>query len=481
MSFLYPHYFWLLLLPLAFFATQGFFLRRAAAFGYLLTFLFLVFALVRPVLPAQAVESDAILSDVIIAVDLSYSMQATDVQPSRLGFAKERLHELVMSEQKSRFGVLGFTTNAIVLSPLTSDSELLLHLFASLDEKLIITKGSSIMSALQLARKMSNSKMPSVLLLTDGADESDYEAEAAFAKENALRVNILMIASDFGTTLRLANGELLKDELDNLVTTRANEAVAHIAQVSGGVYSRDFGTIQSALEAQRENDFTTKSINVQYVELFYYFVFLALLSFLLSVTTLKRYLIAFVLLFGLQLQGGVLNYFEDANRVAFKEANAYYKVGEYEKALSAYGRVKSDSPAFKSLVFYNKANTLVRLGEFEKARESYLKSLTLLYSKEADENLEYIKEAKKSKEMQTGQQKTDKKSSIAKEQENTTKQKEGGSSNMKVSASAGSGENKNEKKSAQENIFNMSQGKAKLSSKQYELINKRQIDEKKPY
>ncbi|DAB30041.1 MAG TPA: VWA domain-containing protein [Sulfurimonas sp. UBA12504] len=481
MSFLYPQYFWLLLLPLAFFATQGFFLRRVAAFGYLLTFFFLVIALARPVLPAQSVQSDAILSDVIIAVDLSYSMQATDVEPSRLGFAKERLHELVKSEQKSRFGVLGFTTNAIVLSPLTSDSELLLHLFASLDEKLIITKGSSIMSALELARKMSHSKMPCVLLLTDGADESDYEAEAAFAKENALRVNILMIASDFGTTLRLANGELLKDELDNLVTTRANEAVAHIAQESGGVYSRDFDTIQSALEAQREEDFTTKSMSVVYVELFYYFVFLGLLSFLLSVTTLKRYLIAFVLLFGLQLQGSILNYFEDADRVAFKEANTYYKAGEYEKALSAYGRVKSDNPAFKGRVFYNKANTLVRLGEFEKARESYLKSLTLFYTKEADENLEYIKEAKESKEMQSGQQKTDKKSSIAKEQENSAKQKEGGSSNMKVSASAGSGESKNEKKSAQENIFNMSQGKAKLSSKQYELINKRQIDEKKPY
>ncbi|MDD2790056.1 MAG: VWA domain-containing protein [Sulfurimonas sp.] len=481
MSFLYPEYFWLLLLLLLPLVGKNLRELRLSAFGYILSFIFIVLALTRPVLPMQPTISDTILSDVIVAVDLSYSMQATDIQPSRLGFAKERLEELVKSQQKSRFGVLGFTTNAIVLSPLTSDSELLLQLFASLDEKLILTKGSSIMPALELARKMSNSASPSVLLLSDGADESDYSVEAAFAKENNLHVNILMIASDFGATLRLEDGELLKDEQGNIVVSRANDAIALIAQESGGVYSRDFGVIQKALEAQKQKDFKNKSTVVSYVELFYYFVSVALLLFLVAITTLKRYVAAFLLLFGIHLQAGIFDYFEDANRAAFYEANSYYKAGEYEKALQSYERVKSNKAEFKALVFYNKANTLVRLKEFDKAKENYLKSLTLGYSKEADENLAYIKDAKKSKEMQSGQQKTEKKSSLAKEQESSAKQKEGGSSNMKVSASAGSGESKEEKKSVQENIFNTSQGKAKLSSKQYELINKRQIDEKKPY
>lgn len=483
MSFLAPEYFWLLLFLLPVFIKKDFKSIRLVVFGYMLAFIFLVLAMTRPVLPSQPIISDEVLSDVIVAVDLSYSMQATDISPSRLGFAKKRLEELVKTQTKSRFGVLGFTTNAIVLSPLTSDSELLLHLFNSLDEKLIITKGSSVMPALQLARRMSNSKNPSVLLLSDGADESDYAAEAAFARENKLVVNILMIATDFGSTLTLQNGELLKDELGDLVVSRANSKIALIAKESGGVYSRDFGEIADALESQKNRDFKSKSTIVSNSELFYYFVVLALITFLVSVTTLKRYVLTFLLLFGVHLQAGILDYFEDENRARFKEANAYYKAGEYEKALGKYESVKSSSAEFKALVFYNQANTLVRLKEFAKAREGYLKSLTLVYSKEADENMYYIKDVKEQEQMSTGQQKTDNKSAIAKKKDSSQKNKtkEGASSNMKVSASAGSGESESGKKTSSQNILNLNEGKAKLSSKQYELINKRQIDEKKPY
>lgn len=483
MSFLAPEYFWLLLFLLPVFIQKNFGTLRITAFGYMFTFLFIVLALARPVFPLQPIVKEEVLSDVVVAVDLSYSMQAKDVAPNRLGFAKECLEKLVKTQTKSRFGVLGFTTNAIVLSPLTSDSELLLHLFGALDEKLIITKGSAVMPALELAGRISGSKTPTLLLLSDGGDEESYAQEAAFAKERGLVVNILMIATDFGTTLELQGGELLKDELGNLVVSRANEAISLIAKESGGVYSRDFGEILEALELQKNKDFKAKSTIINNYELFYYFVFLALLTFLLSVTRLKRYVLVFLLLFGVHVQGGVLEFFEEPNRVAFQEANGYYKAGEYEKALQKYESIKSSSAAFKALVFYNKANTLVRLKEFEKARESYLKSLTLGYSREADENMHFIQDAKEEEQMNAKQQKTDKKSSLAKKQDSSQKEKtkEGGSSNMKVSASAGSGESKSDKKTASQNILNLNQGKAKLSSKQYELINKRQIDEKKPY
>ena len=151
------------------------------------------------------------------------------------------------------------------------------------------------------------------------------------------------------------------------------------------------------------------------------------------------------------------------------------------KSLSEYERVKSSDAKFKSQLFYNMANTLVRLKEFKKAREAYLKSLTLFYTKEAYENMMYILEVNEEMKMITGEQKTQKKSSIAKKESSPKKRKSGGSSNMKVSAKASSGAGDEGKKSKSEGMLNLNSGKAKLSSKQYELINKRGVNEKKPW
>ena len=209
------------------------------------------------------------------------------------------------------------------------------------------------------------------------------------------------------------------------------------------------------------------------MELFYYFVFLAIATFLISVTTLKRYVVAFLLLFGIHVNAS-------QNMDYFKAATQFYKCGEYEKALQSYEKVKSNDLQTKSIIYYNIANSLVRLQEFEKARVAYLKSLTLFYSKEAYENMEFIKDVGEKKEMSTGQQQAKEKSALAKKEQNQKKQKEGGGSNMKVDAAASSASDDGKKSESKEQT-SLNSSKAKLSSKQYELINKRGVNEKKPW
>ena len=337
------------------------------------------------------------------------------------------------------------------------------------------------MPALRLARKMSKSKRVSVLLLTDGGDELNYSDEAAFAKENSLVVNVLMIATKMGGTLPLENGELLKDELGDIVVSRENSTIEVIANATGGVYSSSVDDILDALSAQREDEFVSNTTVVKNLELFYYLVALAIITFLVSVTSLKRFIIAFLLLVGVSVHSDMLKMIEDENTLAFKEAGVLYQSGEYEKALVKYENVKSSSPEFKAIVFYNLGNTFIRLKEFKKAREAYKKSLTLQKTQEAYENMLYIFDVKEQKQMSTGQQKSAKKLSIAKKRDSTQKKKEGGSSNMKVSAAASSGADDGGKKSKSESKIDLNSGKAKLSSRQYELINRRRVDEKKPW
>ena len=193
---------------------------------------------------------------------------------------------------------------------------------------------------------------------------------------------------------------------------------------------------------------------------------------------------AFLLLIGKNLNASVVeNFYEvvDENRASFNKATLYYKTGEYEKALINYEMVKSSNEEFKSVIYYNIANSFVRLKEFKKARDNYIKSLTLFYSREADENLRYIQNVSEQEQMSTGQQKTKNKSSFAKKEKNSKKSKSGGSSNMKVSATASSGANDEGKKTKSESMLNLNKANAKLSSKQYELINKRGVNEKKPW
>ena len=482
MNILNPEYLWLLLFLVVAFMKKDFRVLRLTSYGYILSFIFIVLALTRPVIEQEPIKTQELLNDVVIALDLSYSMQAEDITPSRLAFAKTTLETLVKSEQKSRFGVLGFTTNAIILSPLTQDTQLLLHLFNMLDEKLIMTKGSSVMPALILARKMSKSPRVSVVLLTDGGDELNYEDEALYAKKNNLQVNTIMIATKSGGTLRLDNGELLKDEMDDIVVSRENSAISIISEESGGIYTHSLSDIISALHSQRDDEYKSNVTIVQNMELFYYLVGLALFIFLVSVTTLKLYVLPFLLFFGVSVEASILDFAKNENRVVFERAVALYKDGEYEKALSAFRSVKSSKAEIKAIVYYNSANSLVRLKEYEKARTAYKKSLALHYTKNADENLQYIHGVAEEKQMITGEQKSAKKSNLAKKNESSQKKKkEGGSSNMKVSAAASNGASEKSKKSKQESRVSLNSGKVKLSSKQYELINKRQINEIKPW
>ncbi len=504
MTLLYPQFFWLLLLLAPIFIKKSFKEIGFVAYGYIFTFLFIVIALTRPVLEQEPLKSEQVLSDVIIAVDLSYSMNATDILPSRLEKAKEVLQTIVKSTQNSRFGVIGFTTNAIVLSPLTEDSELLFHLFNSLEHKLIVTKGSSVLPALELSRKMSKSKNLSVVFLSDGADEPSYVKEAQLAKESGLYVNVLMIATQMGGTINLENGELLKDDKGDIVVSRENSAIATIASQTNGVYTQDVNTLLNALEEQKNRAFKTQTSIVQNREFFYFFVVVALLLFLVTTTTLKRYVIAYLLFFGVSLDASLLERvheniaksayeksdyktamehygkIEDA-RAYYDLACAEYKEGAYEKALESFMRVKSSDVKFKSELFYNMGNTLIRLKEYKKAREAFIKSLTLMYSKEAEENLHFIQDVAEEKTATTGQQKTKNNSEIAKQQESNKKQKEGGGSNMEATANASSGASDADKKTKNEGMLNLSGGKAKLSSKQYELINKRGTNEQKPW
>ena len=245
-----------------------------------------VAALSRPALPRKPVDIERQGSDVIFAVDISRSMQADDIRPSRLEGAKRLLESVVTANERDRFGVVAFTTNSIILSPLTRDDELLLHLFSGLDTSMVLSKGTDIAEALKLSRKLSHSEHPVVILLTDGGDALGYQTEAAWAKAHGLTVNVVMLATASGSTLREKDGKLLRDEEGSIVVSARNDAVDVLAEATGGtvIEGPDAAALSDTIARQGQKEVLSKTKVVLYRELFYYPLALALLAAMLGMT-----------------------------------------------------------------------------------------------------------------------------------------------------------------------------------------------------
>ncbi len=514
MSFLAPQWLWLAV-PLTFYLLHRYrkknlLLNRKTSL-ILAAMVFVILAMMRPAIAQKPRDITQEGHDVILAIDLSYSMHANDLSPNRLAYAKKLLRELVSANTRDRFGIIGFTTNAIVLSPLSDDSALLLHLFDRLDEELIITKGTAVMPVLKLARKMSQSPDAVVVLLTDGGDNEAYSKEAAFAKAEGLHVSIALLASNQGATITTAQGNVLEDSEGNIVITRANHAIDALAKVSGGsvVQLPQASDIAAILHQSDRYDFKQQQKLVSYTEFFYLFIVLALMAAMAAFTNISQKimqrLMALLLFFGISANAGILDgyylrsaheayknqrYLEAAHyyeRIAkkaaqFNAANGYYKAGEYEKALLLYATIKSADATFKAAVYFNSANCYIRLKEFAKARDMLMRSLTLVDDAMAKENLLALLGVEEEQRMITKRQKNNTSApAMPQEKSKNSNHKEGGGANMDVVADAASGSSNKEEKMHGDARLSFSNTKGRLSSRQYELINQRSVHESKPW
>ncbi len=470
-----------------------------------------ILALSRPVYNAHSVALPVHGSDVIVALDLSYSMQAQDLKPNRLDVAKQLLATVVTHDFNDRFGVLAFTSNAIILSPLTRESELLLHLVHRIDERMVITKGTSLLPALKLARSMSHAKRPKVLLFTDGGDADSYADAAAFAQDNHLQVSIVMLATPMGTTLPLEDGTLLKDRSGKLVVTAENRAIEAISRATGGAYlvQPDAATLITLLQSQYRDDFSAETTLMQYGELFYLCIAVALFFFMLAHTyfgSMVHVKIAalLLLLLGTNTQAGVLDAYHlyrakaayrqehylqaarhflhvDSAEARYNAAVAEYQSGAYENALALFESIASNQVDFKAKLYYNRAICNIRLKAFERARENLVKSLTLKFDREAYENWRHIYNATRNSMPLPPHNKAKRHDEDSSASSDKHPAKEGGSSNMNVAASASSGSSDSGAKTHAEAMLSFSQNRVKLSSKQYELINQRGVHETTPW
>lgn len=180
--------------------------------------------------------------DLMVLVDVSQSMQATDLKPSRMMRARMKLIDLSRVLVGDRVGLIPFAGTSYVACPLTTDYEAFALFIEQLDTDLISYQGTDIPGALRLALKSFDAapeRSKAVILMTDGESTTgDLGALADEIKSRGIRVYVIGMGTREGAPVPDEEGEgFKKDARGEVVISRLNEkALKDLAVATGGVY-----------------------------------------------------------------------------------------------------------------------------------------------------------------------------------------------------------------------------------------------------
>ena len=180
--------------------------------------------------------------DVIIAMDVSRSMLAPDVAPSRLQRAKLLAEDLVSELGADRIGLVAFTGSAFLQAPLTLDHGAVLTALDELDTQLIPRGGTNIAAAIRAATEAfgkAEGFSRALVIISDGEElDADGLASAKQAAADGIRIFTVGVGSAEGSEIPLGPGEFVRDASGKVVQSRLDSArMAQIAEVTGGFYT----------------------------------------------------------------------------------------------------------------------------------------------------------------------------------------------------------------------------------------------------
>lgn len=260
---------------------------------------FLALALARPQTGSKLRTTEVEGREVVLVVDVSNSMLAEDVTPSRIERTRYAISRLVERMKEDRLGIVAFAEEAEVLLPITGDYKMAEAMVKRLSPSLIAHQGTDIGEALEVAllsftESTKESKSRVVILITDG-EEHNQRTEAAI--ESAVAQGVMVCAIGIGTpegTPLKIDGQLIEDEDGKMVVTKLGEPLLqHIAEATGGIYIRsrneNFGLddIIARLDEMEATQLTQITFE-EYDEQYQWFLGAALLLLLVEVFIMER-------------------------------------------------------------------------------------------------------------------------------------------------------------------------------------------------
>ncbi len=265
----------------------------------MIAFFLVVVVLARPQFGTKTQEVKRQGIEVIIVLDISNSMMAQDIQPSRLDKSKQVLSRMIDRMENDKIGMVVFAGDAFTQLPITADYVSAKMFLNSISPKLIARQGTAIGSAIELAVNSFNANSQAskaIVLITDGENHEDNAVEAAkLAQDKKIAVHVIGMGRPEGGPIPLEGSmSFLKDNQGNVVVSKLNEEMCKEIALGGkGVYVRAdnsntaYSTIIDELDKLAKSEISA-TVYSDFNEQFQSFAILALLLLLIEYFVYER-------------------------------------------------------------------------------------------------------------------------------------------------------------------------------------------------
>lgn len=182
------------------------------------------------------------LQERVLVVDLSRSMNAADVKPSRIDRLRQKLNDVLDQTADAQTALIVFSAVPYVVAPLTDDVQTIRSMLPSINTDIVPAQGSNTALALQKAIELlqgSGSTEGSIWLFTDSNIDQNAITVARQINTAGYRLSVMGLGSDQGAPIPKADGGFIKDKEGNIVVVRLNAGpLAELANAGGGIFTR---------------------------------------------------------------------------------------------------------------------------------------------------------------------------------------------------------------------------------------------------
>ena len=368
----------------------------------------------------------------VLVLDLSLSMKAADLPPSRMDRARQKLLDLLAERREGQTGLIAFAGDAHIVTPLTDDNPTIANLLPALHPDMMPVPGSDAADAIILAKGLLHSagvRNGRILLVTDNVAQSQHSEIAQTLSSTGIELSILAIGTATGAPIPLPRGGFLKDDSGTIVVPQLDAgSLQRLASTVNGRYralqisNSDLDYLLQDISLPGDSDTLTLDRTADAWEDQGYWLVLLLLPIVLAMFRRGWLLTLMPLLLLTQPQPAQAQTWDglwltpdqmgqralqagdhEAAAQLFEDGawagTAAYRAEDYETALEHFAKPTGADD------WYNRGNALARSGEIDEAIKAYKESLELSPEMaDAMENLALLEQLKDQQEQQKNQE-----------------------------------------------------------------------------